>query len=347
MNSIKIIKRIAYGIIVILLLASFKALSIYRKAFKPNFFADNKNKTEIFIRTGSDFEEVYATLQKTNIIRDTASFAWTAKKKNYPNHIHPGRYEIKNRMSNNDVINILRSGQQTPLDVSFNNQRTLKDLAKRVSQQLEPDEKDFYRAFTDTAIINKYSFSKETFKCMFIPNTYEIWWNTSPERFIARMNAEYKNFWKGKREKQAALIGLNHEEVITLASIVQQETRNEKEKPIIAGVYMNRLKRGIKLDADPTLIFAIGDYNKKRVLNKDKKVNSPYNTYMNAGLPPGPICIPDISTIDAVLNYEKHNYIFFCLKPDFSGHNFAKNLKEHNRNAALYHKELNRRRIYK
>ena len=348
MSATKIIKSIVIVILLLLGLASIKAYNVYHKAFKPNIIIKENGEMDLFIPSGASFEQVYHQIAKSGILTDTSTFLWAAKKKNYPAHVYAGRYIIQNRMSNNDLVNLLRSGQQTPVDVTFNNQRTLDELAERISEQLEPAKEDFQKVFTDGEIIKKYGFNKETFKCTFIPNTYEIWWNTSPEKFVVRMNAEYEAFWKGKRDRKAQSVGLSREEVITLASIVQQETRMNDEKPTIAGVYINRLNKGIKLDADPTVVYANGDFTRNRVLNKDRQIDSPYNTYKYRGLPPGPICIPDISTIDAVLNYEKHKYLFFCAKPDFSGyHNFAKTNREHNRNAEAYRRELNKRRIYR
>ena len=182
---------------------------------------------------------------------------------------------------------------------------------------------------------------------MFIPNTYEIWWNISPKAFIERMYKEYNDFWNPRRQRKADGMKMTREEVITLASIVNEETRKDDEKPRIAGVYMNRLENRIRLHADPTVIYGLGNFSIKRVLRKHYMIDTPFNTYKIDGLPPGPICFPDISSIDAVLNYEKHNYFYFCARSDFSGyHAFARTLAEHNRNAALYQHELNKRRIY-
>lgn len=348
MSASRIIKGIVIVILLLLGVASIKAYKVYRSAFKPNILLEDKTGMDLYIPTGASFEQVYHQIAKSGILMDTSTFLWAAKKKNYPAHVYPGRYIIENRMSNNDLVNLLRSGKQTPVNVTFNNQRTLDELAERISGQLEPTKDEFLDVFIDNEIIEKFGFNKETFKCNFIPNTYEIWWNTSPEKFVARMNAEYEKFWKGKRDRKAESVGFTREEIITLASIVQQETRMNDEKPTIAGVYINRLNKGIKLDADPTVVYANGDFTRNRVLNKDRQIDSPYNTYKYRGLPPGPICIPDISSIDAVLNYEKHKYLFFCAKPDFSGyHNFAKTNREHNKNAAAYRKELNKRKIYR
>lgn len=250
-------------------------------------------------------------------------------------------------MSNNDLVNLLRSGNQTAVHLTFNNINTMKDLANRLSDQLEFSSDSFYVLIMDSALIRSYGFNKYTIPAMFIPNTYEVYWDISPEDFLDRMKTEYDRFWNKSRMAKAKKIDMSPAEVTTLASIVNKEVRFDDEKPRVAGLYMNRIDKGIRLQADPTLIFAHNDYTIRRVLKKHMQLDSPYNTYKNAGLPPGPICIPDISSIDAVLNYEKHKYIYMCAKPDFSGyHNFARTLQEHNRNAEAYRRELNKRRIY-
>ncbi len=347
MSASRVIKTILAVSLIILLVAGIKGYDLYQSAFAPNIFL-NDQKTEFFyIKTGQTYEEVLASLKKTGYLKKEKSFIWTAKKKNYQNNIHPGRYEIKNRMSNNDLVNLLRSGNQTAVHLTFNNINTMKDLANRLSDQLEFSSDSFYVLIMDSALIRSYGFNKYTIPAMFIPNTYEVYWDISPEDFLDRMKTEYDRFWNKSRMAKAKKIDMSPAEVTTLASIVNKEVRFDDEKPRVAGLYMNRIDKGIRLQADPTLIFAHNDYTIRRVLKKHMQLDSPYNTYKNAGLPPGPICIPDISSIDAVLNYEKHKYIYMCAKPDFSGyHNFARTLQEHNRNAEAYRRELNKRRIY-
>ena len=348
MSSSRILKKVLLLIIIVAAIVAYKAYDIYAMAFKSNVQLGDKEKIDFYIYSNSNFDDVYSKLRQKKILKDTASFKWVAEKKNYFNHIYAGRYVIQRGMSNNDLVNMLRSGMQQPVKVTFNNLRTLSDIAENLAKQLEPSAKELYKVFKNDSIITAHGFNKHTFKCIFIPNTYEMYWTTTPERLVKKMVNEYENFWNNKRSQKAKDIGLSREEVIILAAIVNQETRKNDEKAIIAGLYMNRLKRGIKLDADPTLIYASGDFNIRRVLNKHKQIDSPYNTYKNRGLPPGPICTPDISSIDAVLNYEKHKYLYFCLKADFSGyHAFAETYNEHLKNARAYHKELNRRRIYR
>ena len=241
---------------------------------------------------------------------------------------------------------MLRSGIQEPVQLVFNNIRTPEKLAGMIAGQIEADSLEILSLFSNTVLMEKHQFSRETIMGVFIPNTYEIYWNTSGEEFLDRMVREYRIFWNEKRLARARRIELEPMEVMTLASIVDEETFMKEEEVRIAGVYINRLNRHIRLHADPTVKFAAGDMNITRVLNKHLKIDSPYNTYRHGGLPPGPIVIPSISAIDAVLNYERHNYLYFCAKEDFSGyHNFAKTLAQHNKNARSYQNALNRRKI--
>jgi UPF0755 protein len=246
-------------------------------------------------------------------------------------------------MSNNKLVNMLRAGKQVPVKLVFNNIRLKEQFAGKIGKQIEADSIQLLSLLNDQQTAAKYNFTKENFLCMFIPNTYEMYWNTSPERFIEKMNRQYNEFWTNERKLVAEGIGLKPEEVIILAAIVEQETIKDDEKPTVAGVYINRLKKGMPLEADPTLKYALGDFSIQRILNKDKLVNSPYNTYLNTGLPPGPICMPSVSSINAVLNYQHHQYIFFCAKEDRSGyHNFARTLDQHMNNARAYQRALDK-----
>ena len=321
--------------------------SMYSRIFVSNVSL-NSDHALFYIHTGSGFDQVMEDLDTQGIIMDKKSFRWVAHKKGYDENVKPGRYKIRNGSSNNELVNMLRSGNQDPVMVVFNNIRTIEELAGRVSGYLESDSATFAAYLVDPELPSRYGFNTETFSTMFIPNTYEFFWTTTPEEFTERMSKEYEDFWKGKRDKQAESLNMSRIEVVTLASIVDEETLYDEENSRVAGVYMNRLEQGIPLQADPTLKFAIDDATRKRILNKDKKIDSPYNTYTNKGLPPGPISFPSVSAIDGVLNYEHHNYIFFCAKPDFSGyHVFARTLAQHNRNAREYQQALNRNRIYR
>lgn len=319
---------------------------IHKKIYKPNII--NGNSYYLYISTGSDFNDVIQILEKDSILKDISSFKWLAEKKNYPNHVYPGRYRLDSLMNNNDLIDKLRSGFQDPVKVVFNSIRTREQLAGKISKQIEPDSLTLIKLLYNDSLIAEYGLKQETFTCIFLPNTYEFWWNTSSEKFIDRMYKEHQKFWNDDRKRKAAILNLTPEEVTTLASIVDEETYYSAEMPRVAGVYINRLRRRMHLQADPTLKFALGDFSIKRVLNVHKQIDSPYNTYKRYGLPPGPISIPSISAIDAVLNYESHSYIYFCAKPDFSGyHNFAKTLSQHNVNARNYQRALNKERIWR
>lgn len=350
-NSGKTKKTIYISAIVIIVVLVFgikTGVTYYRYIFEPNVTLKDKTKTLIFIPSDATFDQVTKMLVDGDYLKNAEGFKWVAKKKGYTDNVLGGCYTIKNNMTNNDLVNLLRSGIQTPVNVTFNNIRTLNQLAGHVAERLEPDSLAFVTIMHNSDVIKGYGFNKETFIAMFIPNTYEFYWTTTAKKFVDRMNKEYKAFWNDERLKKAKEIGLTPVEVSTLASIVDEETVKPDEKPKVAGLYLNRLKKGMKLQADPTIKFALGDFSVKRILNKDLKIDSPYNTYLYKGLPPGPIRIPSIQGIEAVLNYNKHNYLYMCAKDDFSGyHNFATTLKQHNRNAARYRKALRENKIWR
>ena len=252
-------------------------------------------------------------------------------------------------MTYRKIVEDLRQGNgEKETQVTFNNARTKKELAEKIAATIELTPEDILKRITDEKYTSQFGFTPTTINTMFIPNTYNVYWDISADDLIAKLATEYKRFWTAERKAKAQELGLSQTEVSTLASIVVCETIKLDEAPKIAGVYVNRLRRGIPLDADPTLVWIMGDFTVKRILNKDKELDSPYNTYKNLGLPPGPIYIPSVEYIDAVLNYEKHEYIFFCAKEDFSGYsNFAKTNRQHEINAAKYHKALNERKIYR
>ncbi|MBS2210805.1 endolytic transglycosylase MltG [Carboxylicivirga mesophila] len=342
----KSLLRLFYMLLIVIIAAVLIGRSFYNKIFEPNVTI--KGGQEFFyIPTGADFEDVIVALEDGAYIKDVDAFKWVAQKKNYTT-IKPGRYKLVNNWSNNDLVNTLRSGNQSAVKVTFNNIRTMPELAGKISQYLEADSTAFLEALTNEELIKDLGFNKATSPALFIPNTYEFWWNTSPEKFIDRMHNEYEKFWTASRRSKAKAAGLTPLEVSTLAAIVDEETIKQDEKPKVAGLYINRLKKNIRLQADPTIKYAIGDFTIQRVLTKDLATDSPYNTYLYAGLPPGPIRIPSVSGIEAVLNYTQHQYLYMCAKEDFSGyHNFAKTLKQHNINAAKFQRALNQQRIYR
>ncbi|HRB40854.1 MAG TPA: endolytic transglycosylase MltG, partial [Bacteroidia bacterium] len=285
-------------------------------------------------------------LTSQQILINAESFKWLAEKMNYTERVIPGRYEITDNMNNRQLLQLLRSGKQVPIKLTFNNIRTKSDLASRISHQIEADSLQLIGMLNDSVLLKSESLNSENVLCLFIPNTYEMYWNTDAADFFKRMKKEYDNFWTEIRKQKAAKQELTPVQVSILASIVQSETKQNAEKPRVAGVYLNRLRQNWKLEADPTLVFALGDFSIKRVLNEYKTIDSPYNTYKYFGLPPGPICLPDISSIDAVLNAESHQYMYFCAREDMSGfHAFAKDYNTHLLNARRYQAELNRRNI--
>ncbi len=309
---------------------------------------DNLSSYELFIPTGSKYDDVKAILADNDFLENFSSFDFVASAMKFKkSKIKPGRYILKSGMNNRELISLLRSGKQTPVKITFNNVRTVNDLMGKISKYIEADSASLVKTVLDSSVLDKWGYSENTILSMFIPNTYEFFWNTDAMKFLNRMKLEHDKFWnKDNRKIKAVALDLNEKEVFTLASIVQKETLANDEKPKVASVYLNRLKRGLLLQADPTVVFATGQFDLKRVLNKHLKYDSPYNTYMYAGLPPGPICMPDVSSIDAVLNADETNYLYFCAKPDGSGyHAFAKNLKQHNKNANKYRRWLNNRRI--
>ncbi len=321
-----------------------RAWQLYQYIFQENV----KSNYILYIPKDATFAQVTDSLTIHNILISEKAFNWVSKKKNYREAIKPGRYLLKKGMNTNQIVNVLRSGIQEPVNLTFSNVRFKEDLAGKVSKYIWADSLSILNLFSNDKLIVEYGFTPETFRTMFIPNTYQFYWTTSAKEFAQRMKKEYDKFWTEKRKEKAKQIGLSPQEVIILASIVESETVKPDEMKRIAGLYLNRLKRGILLQADPTVKYAVGDYSIKRVLNKHLEIDSPYNTYKYAGLPPGPIMFPEISAIDAVLNYEKHSYIYMCAKEDFSGyHNFAKTLAQHNRNAAKYRAALNKNKIWK
>ena len=333
---------------ILLVFAAAFGFWAYKTVVSPNVQTAEGQNVDLYIPTGSDYQQLQTILGEAGFIVNEKSFNWVANKKELPANIHPGHYVVKDGMSNNALVNMLRGGLQTPVKVKFNNIRDMNQLAGRIASQIEADSASISAMLHDQQYINQLGFNKYTIPALFLPDTYEFYWNTDAEGFVVRMFQEYNKFWTEERKQQAQSKGLTPIQVSTLASIVNKETNMTDEMPRVAGVYINRLKSNWLLQADPTLIFAWNDYTIRRVLDRHKEIDSPYNTYKYIGLPPGPICIPSIAAIKAVLNAEDHHYFYFCAKEDFSGyHNFAKTLSEHNRNAARYQQALNQRGITK
>ncbi|MEA1875159.1 MAG: endolytic transglycosylase MltG [Bacteroidota bacterium] len=342
-------KKIIIILLVLLgiaLVGGIFAYRFYQYIYEPNIDLHGQESTMLYIPTGADYQTVKDSL--LDFLIDEDGFDWVAEKKSYADNVKPGRYEISHDMSANALVNMLRSGNQKPVNITFNNLRKLPALAAVLDGKFEMDSARFADYLLNPETIDEYGFSVYEFPVMFLPDTYQFFWNTSPEKFTQRMKTEYDMFWTDERKQKAERAGLTPVQVSTLASIVEQETKKNDEKSKVAGVYINRVERGMLLQADPTLVFAHGDFSIKRVLNRHKKIDSPFNTYKFPGIPPGPICLPEKSSIDAVLNYENHDYIFFCAKPDYSGyHNFSKTLRQHGYYAREYRRFLNRERIYR
>ena len=299
----------------------------------------------VLVPTGSDFARLSDSLRAGGALRNPDRFLSLARAKGLDGNVRPGRYALKRGMTYAELVNRLRAGLQDPVRVTFNNVRTLDRLAGSVSRRLEADSAQLAAVLCGDSAPARYGYTPQTFIAMFIPNTYELYWNISPEEFLSRMSRESDRFWKS-RDAKLVRSGLTRSEAMTLASIVYEETKKKAEMPRVAGVYMNRLRKGMPLQADPTVKFAMGDFSIRRVLNRHLETESPYNTYRHAGLPPGPICMPSIDAIDAVLDYEDHDYLYFCAKDDLSGtHAFARTLAEHNRNAQAYARALDRMKI--
>jgi UPF0755 protein len=347
-SKLRFVLKIIISLFILLVVAGgIIAYNFYKKIYYPNVKISS-DKSIFYIPTGSNFDYVASSLYEAKIISDKTSFEWLSDLKEYSKNIKPGRYRLLNNMSNNELVNLLRSGNQEPIKLTFTNIRTIEQLAGKVGRVLEPDSAELISIFKDPGFVKKYGFNQRTFLTLFIPNTYEFFWNTSATEFIERMAKEYKSFWTAERKSKADAMNMSQSDVSILASIVEMETIKKDERPRVAGVYMNRLKKRMLLQADPTVIYAIGDFTINRVLKVHLQFDSPYNTYLYEGLPPGPIYLPSINAIDAVLNYERHNYIFFCAREDFSGyHSFAQTLQQHNVNARKYQMALNKRKIMK
>lgn len=345
-GKLSFIAKVLISLFVLLLIVlTGTGISYYNKYFKANVTA---NKEYLFIHTGSDFMDVYSTIKSENMLKDTISFLNAAQSMDYSGKVKAGRYRLKAGMNNRTLINMLKAGNQEAVKISFQNVRLKHTLAGMISKRIESDSASISSLLDSAEFVNKYGFNTENVYTMFIPNSYEIYWNSNAEKFFIRMHDEYVKFWNADRKAKAEAINLSPIEVSILASIVDAEALNDEEMPRIAGLYMNRLHKGIRLEADPTVIFSANDFSIRRVLNKHLRIDSPYNTYLKSGLPPGPIAMPSINAIDAVLNYEKHDYIFMCAKEDFSGyHNYATNLREHLINARNFQKALNERNIKK
>lgn len=314
--------------------------------FGPNTGSFTKGEY-LYIPTGAHYEQIKKTLVDDGFISNITSFELLAQQTGYPNKIRPGKYKILKGMSNYNIIRMLRSGKQDPVKLVIKKLRTKADFIRLLSRNLEADSLVLKQMFADNTYLSEFGLDSNTVLCAVMPDTYEFYWNTSADKAFRKIAKYYATFWTEERKQQANDKGLSPKEAITLASIVEEETNFNPEKPLVASVYLNRLKRGMKLQADPTAKFAYGDFTIKRITSAIIATASPYNTYFSTGLPPGPICTPSKKTIEAVLHAANTDYIFFCAKEDFSGtHNFASSYAVHQKNAQLYQAALNARGIH-
>lgn len=337
-------KKIIYILAAILLIGGLLGYNYYQKIFGKAI----TQEVILYVNATDSLIDIKKKIQEFSSSPET--FLWVAAKKSFSTP-KVGRYVLVEGMSNNDLVNMLRSGRQTPLKISFNNQDTLEKFAGRIAEQIETDSISLLSSLTESNFLSENNLTDKSVLQIFIPNTYEFYWTVSPEKFRTKMLIAYKRFWNTARLQKAKRLNLTKEEVSTLASIVQKETAQESERPVVAGLYLNRLKNDWPLQADPTIIYAVKqikgqDFVIKRVLTVDLEINSPYNTYKNNGLPPTLISMPDISSIDGVLNAKNHDYFYMCASIDKVGyHEFAKSLSQHNRNAAKYQNWLNKQGV--
>jgi len=303
-------------------------------------------KTYFFIPTGSTYETVLKSLEENQIIKDIHSFDKMARRLKYPASVRPGKYEIKEGMGNYTLVQMLRGGKQVPVKLVINKLRTKNDIIRKICSNLEADSNEMKLLFRDNSFLYKYEIDSNQIQTIIIPDTYQFYWNTNAKKAIEKIAKNHTKFWTNDRREKAKKLNLTIPQVITLASIVEEETNKEEDKGKIASTYLNRIKLGMPLQADPTLKFAVGDFKLKRLLTVHTQVSSPYNTYKNAGLPPGPICTPSANTVDATLDAPSTNYLYFCAREDFKGYsNFASSYSEHLLNAKKYQEALNQRGI--
>ncbi len=341
-------KKSSKGLKTVLFLAAILtvvAYGVYFYYMQTSLSSESKTQY-IYIDRDDNVDSVYAKIAVYAKPHAMKGLKALGQLKGYGDNVKRGRYELNTSISAHQMANILLRGEQTPLNVPIPSARTLDRLAGAVSKKLELDSLELYTKITDPAVCRKYGYTPQTIASMFIPDSYNMYWTVSADEFLDRMKKEHDLFWTEERKAKAKALNMTPVEVSTLASIVTEETRATEEKPTVAGLYINRLKKGMLLQSDPTVKFAMQDFGIRRILNSMLTTDSPYNTYKYAGLPPGPIRIPMKEDLDAVLNYQKHDYIYMCAKEDFSGtHNYARTAAEHQANAQKYHRALNERGI--
>lgn len=331
------------SLVILCALVAGAAVYIGYRVFGPNTRAFG-DSTFFYIRSGSTYSDVLDGLEEQDIIRNRNSFNWVAKELGYPSRVKAGKYKITRGMSNFEIVKLLRSGRQTPVMLVITKLRTKQDLIRKICTSLEADSAALRALLADQVYLRQFGLDTNTAMCAIMPNSYEFYWNTSAEAAFKKIEAARENFWTSERREQARRLGLGINEATILASIVEEESNKNDEKPLIASVYLNRIKKGMRLQADPTVKFALQDFALRRIRIGHTLFDSPYNTYRYAGLPPGPICTPSVKTLEAVLNTPETDYIYFCARADFSGyHAFAASYAEHMKNARQYQAALNAR----
>ncbi|MBR1809376.1 MAG: endolytic transglycosylase MltG [Paludibacteraceae bacterium] len=338
-------KVISYSLLVLCLVALAVGIEQYYRMFVSNITANDNEQHLLYIYPGSSLDSVFNAICETHDVASPWNLRFHSRLLKF-SHPKPGCYILNPKEGDIALIRRLRGGEQTPVEVTFNRIRTRSQLAKRLSEQLLLDSAEVSARLESNDYMSQFGLQKETAVCLFIPNTYQLYWTISADALFARMQTEYNHFWTPERDKKAKQLGLTRVAVATVASIAEEETNKDFEYPIIAGLYINRLRQGMPLQACPTIKFAWQDFSLRRILNKHLDIDSPYNTYKNKGLPPGPIRIPRAATMDAVLNYTPSTYLFMCASADFNGtHHFSSTYAEHSRYAREYQAELNRRNI--
>ncbi|NLR80481.1 endolytic transglycosylase MltG [Chitinophaga eiseniae] len=313
------------------------------RVFGPNTKAFGDSKY-FYVRTNSTYANVLDGLEEQGIIRNRNSFNWVAQQLDYPSRVKAGRYKINRGMSNFDIARMLRSGKQSPVDLVINKIRTKDDFVRKIANNLEADSTVLRSLMADAVYLRQFGLDTNTVMCGVLPDTYEFYWNTGAEAVFKKLEKARMAFWTDDRKEKASKLGLSVNEVTILASIVEEESNKNDEKPLISSVYLNRYRKGMRLQADPTVKFALQDFGLKRIRENHTLFDSPYNTYRYSGLPPGPICTPSEKTLNAVLNTPDTDYLYFCARSDFSGyHAFAATYEEHLVNARKYQAELNKR----
>ncbi len=333
--------------VILLISGALLAYEFYQRFTAPNTqVPEDEQEGYLYIPTGSDFNALISIVEKSKLIKSTETFRWVAIQMKLNQHIHPGRYKVEKDMTNLQLVRLLHSGKQTPVKLVLKKFRTKEQLAAFVGSKLELDSSVLARALNDDIYLQKFDVNPDNSMVLFLPNTHEFYWTITLDKFMERIKSYFDEFWTETRKDKAKLIGLTPIEVSILASIVEEETNSNEEKPLIASVYLNRLKKDMPLQADPTVKYALHRFDLRRILSIHTKTKSPFNTYQNKGLPPGPICTPSEASINAVLNSVDTKFLYFCANPEKPGtHIFAVNYGEHLRNAARYQKSLNQRNI--